>query len=59
MKEATKANESKNNTYRMTNFRGAIETTKKLMTKQAKAAKLQPPKTSKRSHLLTAENSNG
>jgi predicted hydrolase (HD superfamily) len=38
----------------MTNFRGIMEITKKLTTKQAKAAKLQAPKTSKRSHLLTA-----
>lgn len=44
-------------TYKMTNLRGLMERTGKRvkhMTKQARAARLQAPKTIKRSHRLTA-----
>ena len=44
----------------MANFRGLRDRTgnrKKQMTKQARAARLQPPKTSRRSHLLTVDRS--
>ena len=44
-------------TYKMANFLGVTMRTgnkAKQMTKQAKAAKLQAPNTSSRSHLLTA-----
>jgi hypothetical protein len=46
----------KESTYRMANLRGRVAKTgkrKKQMTKHAAAARLHPPKTSRRSHLLT------
>jgi hypothetical protein len=41
-------------TYKMTNFVGKNVTKKKLRAKQAKAARIKPPKIRSRSQLLTA-----